>query len=331
MTDEHRESIGRRGIVSTPTDGAHPGVLDRHYAEETSETVYGNSLDLIKQLIDEGTNLQVRALVSSPREIPDVVLLGVLFRHSLQLLDSVEILLRRGQAQGARIVLRALLEASWGIEWMLKADTERRAKQFYVLDIRERIELNESYVPGTKAFESMKVDLPIEQQRELGIDKEAAVVSRANIKKNREHLNEYPDLKLIDDEISRQDRRIGLLRWFTLFKGPRDYPDLARKLGHGDEYRLVYRSLNDAVHGSNIQSHISVETQGVAMIPAIRGLEEFRNVLEFTWIAGFRITEMMIEHYRPGEMQSFLLRFFPGGKARWNLPNVEFHREMNML
>ncbi|SOD02526.1 hypothetical protein SAMN05216486_1045 [bacterium JGI 053] len=332
MTDERRDSKGKRGIVSAPpADGAHPGVLDRHYAEETSETVYGKSLDLIKELIDEGTNLQVRALVSSPREIPDVVLLGVLYRRSLQLLDSIEILLRSGQGYGARIMLRALLEASWGIEWMLKADTERRAKQFYVIDIRERIELNESFVPGTKAFASMKLDVPIEQQRELGIDEEAEAISRANIKKNREHLEEYPDLNLIDGEVSRQKKRVGLLRWFTLFGGPQDYADLARKLGHADEYRLVYRSLNDAVHGSNVQSHVSIETRGVAVIPTIRGLEEFGDVLEFTWIAGFRITQLMIEHYRPGEMRSFLLRFFPRGKARWNPPNVEFHREVNML
>jgi hypothetical protein len=230
-------------------------------------------------------------------------------------------------------MLRALLEASWGIEWMLKADTERRAKQYYVLDIRERIELNESFVPGTKTFESLKIDVPPDRLRELGFDEEAEAISLANIAKNREHLDEYSDLKLIDEEVSRhvKKRRIGLLRWFTLFGGPRDYTDLARKLGHGDEYRLVYRGLNDAVHGSNIQSHVSIETRGVAMIPAIRGLEEFRDVLEFTWSAGFRITQLMVEHYRPGETRSFLLRFFPGGKARWNLPNVEFHREMNML
>jgi hypothetical protein len=331
MTDKRRDSIRKRGILSAPADGAHPGVLDRKYAEESAKTVYGNALDLIKELIDEGTKFQVRALVTSPREIPDVVILGVLFRRSLQLLDSIEVLLRAGQAFGARIMLRALLEASWGIEWMLKANTERRAKQFYVLDIRERIELNESFVPGTKAFESMKLDVPTEQQRELGVDEEAEAISRANIKKNREHLNEYPDLKLIDEEVSRQRKRVGLLRWFTLFGGPQDYADLARKLGHGDEYRLVYRSLNDAVHGSNIQNHVSIETRGVAMIPAIRGLEEFGDVLEFTWSAGCRITQLMIEHYRPGEMGSFRSRFFPGGRERWKLPDVEFHREMNML
>jgi hypothetical protein len=228
-------------------------------------------------------------------------------------------------------MLRALLEASWGIEWMLKDDTERRANQFYVLDIRERIALNESFVPGTKAFELMKGDVPVEQQRELGINEEAETVSRANIRKNRDHLDEYPDLKVIDEEVSRQTRRVGLIRWFTLFGGPQDYTDLARKLGHGDEYRLVYRNLNDAVHGSNIQSHVSIETAGVAMIPAIRGLEEFGDVLQFTWIAGYRITRLMIEHYRSGELQSFISRFFPGGKERWNLPNVEFHREVNML
>ena len=331
MTDERRNSAWKRGIVAATADGPHRGALDRQYAEETARTVYGGALDLIRELIDEGTRFQVRAFVTAPREIPDVVILGVLFRRTLQLLDSIEVSLRAGQAYGAQIVLRALLEASWGMEWMLKEDTERRAKQFYVLDIRERIELNEAFVPGTKAFESMEIDLPLTRQRELGFDQQAEAVSRANIKKNREHLDEYPDLKLIDDEISRQKKRVGMLRWFTLFGGPQDYPALARKLGRGDEYRLIYRPLNDAVHGSNIQNHVSIETRGEAFLPALRGIEEFHNVLEFTWIAGFRIVRMLIEHYRPGEIESFIRRFHPNGKERWNLPNVEFHREMNRL
>jgi hypothetical protein len=98
------------------SSGAHEALLNRKHSEKSASEIFGDGLTVLRELIDEATHLQVRALKTSARETPDVVLLGILLPRAIKLLDSLDLLASSGQAYGARVLLRALLEGAWGLE-----------------------------------------------------------------------------------------------------------------------------------------------------------------------------------------------------------------------
>ena len=53
-------------------------------------------------------------------------MLGALLRQIVTMLDGVEVLLSNGASYTAQLQLRALLEASIYIEWILKGDGDKK-------------------------------------------------------------------------------------------------------------------------------------------------------------------------------------------------------------
>lgn len=83
-------------------------------------------LDLLRDLSNYGSNLIPRCFSSSARELKDAVVLGTLLRQIVTMLDGVEVLLSNGAPYTAQLQLRALLEASIYIEWILESDGDKK-------------------------------------------------------------------------------------------------------------------------------------------------------------------------------------------------------------
>lgn len=310
------------------TSSAHEGLLNRPHAEASVRELFGDPLDVLRELIDEATHLQVRAMTTSARGTADVVILGTFFSRTIKLLDSIEVLSRAGQAYGARIPLRVLLEGAWGLEWMLKSDTTRRGRQYYVVDQRNLIAENESFIPGTRAYERFCRDVDPGKRSEL-IPADFEERARAEVKRLRDHILSEPELSEINDEIDKHKK--SDVRWFQLYGGPASYRDLAQALGRGEEYQMSYAGLSHAVHGSARQDHVYVERSGLARLVNIRAIDNLTNVLDLTWILALRTYRLVLMHYRPGEFPAFRSRFFVDDESRFVLPEVEIKQELKVL
>lgn len=310
--------------------GAHPGLLNRKANETSAQKIFGEALAVLRELIDEATHLQVRALKTSRRDTPDVVVLATMFPRMIKLLDSIELLARSGQAYGGRVLLRAFLEGAWGLEWMLLKDTERRGRQFYVTELRDRIAENEVFIPGTRTYERFIKDVLPERIAEL-VDADFEERAKTEIARIQNHIDSEPELLEISLEIDRQKKSPPDLRWFQLFEGPTSYRDLARVLNRGDEYQQFYQGLSNAVHGTYTQDHVWIEQRGLARIQAVRSISDLTAVLDLAWILGSRVYRLVLTYYRPAELEAFRKRFAPNGKVRFSVPDVEEQREMRIL
>jgi hypothetical protein len=310
---------------------SHEALLDREHTEASVQRIFGSALNVLRELIDEATHLQVRALKTSQRETFDVVLLGTLFPRIMKLLDTIEILSRAGQAYGARPSLRSLIEGAWGIEWMVHADFERRGRQYYVVELRDRIGENEAFTPGTKAYQRMAEDVSSERLRELLRGTNGEGIASSEIRRIWDHINSEPELLVISQEIDRQGKSPPNVRWFQLFDGPSDYRKLARSLGRGDEYQFSYQALSHAVHGTLAQDHVWIEKRGLARMQPIRAIQGVTEILDLTWALALRIYSLVLTHYRPEEIPAFRSRFFPQGKSRFIIPEFEVQQDMRIL
>lgn len=314
-------------VASDARVGAHLLVLNRQEAVANAATYFGLALDVLSELIDEGTRLEVRILGQGAGELRRVIPIAVLYHRLLAILDSIEVLLRAGQAYGARILTRSLLETSWSLEWMLKDEVELRAHQYYVIDLHQRAEELERSVPGTPAYARLKKALGTQADSMLAINEEEIADVKASRADILRRLREYPELRKVDQEVERRKKKKGgELKWFQLFGGPNTFRDLAERLDHAEEYEVFYRMDSHAVHGSWIQDHISIRDEVAANLP-LRNMRDFGRVADEAWTTGFRTTINVLKHFREGELRGFVLRFMPGGKLRWNPPEVEFNLE----
>ena len=127
---------------------SHKAVLDREYAVETAKH-FKDSLDLLNDLLDYGTNLVPRAFVSSPRDLKAICIVFVQLRQFLVHLDGVATLATAGNCATATLQLRSLLETAHTLEWLLVSDTNAKINYLYVANLRQRRQWNSTLVPGT--------------------------------------------------------------------------------------------------------------------------------------------------------------------------------------
>src|SRR6188508_643668 len=118
--------------------GAYSPILDRPEADAHVQQHFSNPVAVLAEMVDYGTHLIPRCWASSDKRLTDVVLLPVLTKQAVGLLDAAQVLLSAGAVNPATLQLRALFEISVYVRWIVRRDTDRRARAYYVANLRRR-------------------------------------------------------------------------------------------------------------------------------------------------------------------------------------------------
>lgn len=99
-------------------------LLDRDLARQAIAGAAGGVLDVLRDVVDEGTSLighvvQTVGAAAEPR--PAHVGLVLLLRHAVEIADGVDELVRAGAVQPSLLQVRAILEARMQVLYMLCA------------------------------------------------------------------------------------------------------------------------------------------------------------------------------------------------------------------
>ncbi len=89
---------------------SHPAILDRDAVIADAEKHLTPWLDLIRDLVNYGTNLIVRCVNSTERKTKDKVILAILLRQAVAMLDGVVVLLSKGSTHAANLQMRVCLK-----------------------------------------------------------------------------------------------------------------------------------------------------------------------------------------------------------------------------
>jgi len=127
-------------------------ILDREKPVNAVREHFGDQLWLLRDLANYGSNLIVRCFESSEKSAADVIVLGALVKQAVAMLDGVELHLSNAAVLASHISTRALYEAQLYVLWLLAADTDRRARQYYVWNLRQRRLWASRVIPGTSDF-----------------------------------------------------------------------------------------------------------------------------------------------------------------------------------
>lgn len=279
-------------------------ILDRDLAKVTAKDLIDVASPLLVEVVNHATLAFQRCQVSIGQG-PDAeqgkdegqhVAPFILYRHIIEITDSVEVLISNACSEPTVPLLRGILEALLSLDYMLKEDYTRRSLCWLCSYVHKRIEAYELLDPSTTRGQRFKTILEDEGDMavpDLGLS--------ANADKMRRMLTS--DLSSIEAEYQNQKRlqRKSIPNWYSLYGGPKNLYELAVHIGKGGYYETLYRGWSSMLHATDASRYLTTTTKGQAGFHPIRYPASLKD---YAWLAGsflMMATSLMIQKFRPGE------------------------------
>ena len=227
--------------------------------------------DGIRECVNFGTHIMKWCAESKAWKDERILPVLLSFRHALELLDSVSILIRFGLADPCKILLRCLFETCMAIEYILQEDTERRSMSFLVWHIRRKIKTWMQNLSDSKEQKQICALL-----KKDSIAYNFKIPSINDVSQRISKLEAMLDDPLYQEAVKEYDRirtkeKKHPKYWFNLFDGPKNTIELANHLDHPGLYEILYRSWSGPIHGTGIiDENIRFESDGCPSVIQIR-------------------------------------------------------------
>ncbi len=229
----------------------------------------------VDNVVDFGTN--ILKWECDKMQSGDEYLIPILFfRNILELADSISILVKNSSVDPAKLLLRTLLENIFGLEYILEKKKKNRALSYNVWlahrDIKFCEKLDKSSQVGKQLAGELKKDLHVKE-----LEDNKSIVEL--VKSNSIKILKLPLYESIEFEYQRTKSIIKNPMWYSLFNGPRDTEQLAKRLNHHTLYEIIYRTLSNSVHATDIlKGKIVANLNGQTDIIQIRYPKDAQNI-----------------------------------------------------
>lgn len=177
-----------------------------------------------------------------------------IFRHMLELLDGIGVLVRSSSGYPGFNLLRGVLEAFMSMRYILQEDSERRALAYRLLEIHRQIAIEKIATEGTperaQFIAKMERDDFTKDTFELTV-----LAGAAESVGEKEAALRSERFAPIEAEFQAAKKKTGRNpAWYSLFGGPPSLEQLANRVGLSLSYELLYRHWSEAVHSTGVRS-----------------------------------------------------------------------------
>ena len=232
----------------------------------------------------------------------------MLYRHILDLGDSIASLLAFGSASTASVILRSLFESNLALNFILEGNTlnKERSLAYWAHYQIKRLDVFKKYDPSTEMGKQFHTLLDSNQ-----------VFQKANFQEK-----DYADERFQLEQILNQDKFHKFIakyktlkkekkprHWYSLCSDAINLRSLARKLVREPEYALFYSQLSEIAHATDVITELLVYSEeGKTLIhPLRRGpSQKIKNVctLTSTYLLGSHMLIMESYFKNDGEVRS---------------------------
>src|SRR5450759_2673234 len=265
-------SVGGGSDVGNMSDPLYPPRLAGDYLRALELHA-----DLLRRIITRGWEDLVAIANAEPSPAKDVLL--PLYRHLLECADGVCIMVAQGQAEAIQPVLRSAVEAEWAIEYILSADSERRARQYRANDLIQR----------RNALRKISTGAPT-----------AATDER--LSRVESLLDHEPMLSVVTEWEAQPRRRPN---WYSLFKGPQNLRELAEALGRAEWYNNLYSPLSRFAHATGSLDATSVDADGTGHLLGPRSPDHIQELASLAMSIALAAANKMIRRFAPDRHVEF--------------------------
>lgn len=257
----------------TPTT-PHPDFLPGFDSEPEVATYLERCAKLVLESVAFGTHILQWRLVAagSTKNDSDGTAKTIIVTHlrwCLELAGGLAEKFRSGWIDSAAADLRSLFESSLSLEYMLTADSVRRAFAYQCCFYNRRIRFLETQLSTTKLgrqFAAMKAKDRL--LRDIATTSREPQVS-AEIQQLKSLLTSVP-FQVAEGEFQRLRReRNRVPEWFSFHGGPRGLEELANHLSLGGFYEVFYRDWSETAHALRVFDGLIVTSR-----PGFLGLKQ---------------------------------------------------------
>jgi hypothetical protein len=313
-------------------------ILDRAAATAHVAHELAGTLDALRDIVDEGTNLlgrvnQTLGNTGSARPMHRSLLL--LFRHTIEMADAFAELVRIGAVTPAGLQMRAILEAHMQMLYLLgerstvAANTltpndrpavpvdpttgaaavgqslndllDLRGLAYQVREVRRQVHQLQRYQGGELARWYSEVTGKSQPPATAAAPARQADVT-TEIGRLRATLTRA-DLAPVDAEFTRVRRNAKHdLNWYSVFDGPRTVRDLSRTVGLAFQYDMLYAETSRTMHGTDVLGQLRpANAAGTQAIAPLRELGNAKSLINAFITHMLRIYALVIGELRPSD------------------------------
>lgn len=298
-------------------ESAHAAILDRETPAAQVKEQLTPQLDLLADLAAYGSNLVVRAYNSSPQQMAELIVCGVLLKQVVAMIDATHVLLSAGCGHAAHLPMRTAWEASLYLDWILSGNSERRATCYFVGNYRDERRWADRVTPGTleeAAFSPIAKAIGLDFQTERPTLAADATSRRAEV----DRILAQPELQAIDAEFQqlRGNKRKRDPEWYEL-DGMKSIRDIAKSLDRLAEYEAFYSKGSQVTHTGTYKDHLHFAEGNVHFKP-IRHLADANQLLTVIVVIAMKTYERVLTCYRPGEVPALMKKY----RDDWRQPHL---------
>jgi hypothetical protein len=221
------------------------------------------------------------------------------FRHVLEMLDAISVLVRVSCFEPAKLILRSVFETSLNMQYLVQSDFKCRSHDFiYYHTLHQKKSLHSILENKKKQIQSItdtgllkKISFTIKK-----IDNEIGIIDK---QLDRSYLadskNEYTAYK--------RNHKTSPSNWFSLRNGPQNIAELAEKLKKKESYLILYKKWSQLTHGTEIfQNKVQKASDGGTYFVQIR-LPVDNDIIPSLAISyGLDTMRIMISKYVPAKI-----------------------------
>ena len=260
--------------------------------------------DQLEEFVNFGTHIMY--LDDSPKTRGEEnIAPTMLFRHFLDLIDSVSILVGHGCGDTTKLLMRGALEVTFGIEYLFEKNTNDRAMAFLVVEILNEIKvlkkLNPKTNEGTQLHKLLKAEghlAEFSQNEKYNLDDDLI---------RKEKILQLPQFQKAfkEYELLRANKEPNP-KWYRFYGGPRNFETLSDYLNQKTLYELLYRKWSGAVHGSDVfLGRLLHNSEGGVDIMQLRFIKDIQEIVIYAMTLSLKVFKAYIDNRMPERKQDY--------------------------
>lgn len=294
-------------------------LLDRETIDQFIQSSLSPIIALLRETVDYGVDLLDKC-GQRGGSLSDLIIIGHFFKHAVTMFDATEILLSRGAVFAAGVSARSMLEAYICLEWLLKTDTESRARHFYVWHLRQKREWARRLIPGTD--ENQRFQKQLSTLTKMQDPAKRATLEAEARRQDADLTNILTNVtnEPINDQFEHLKKRHLDVHWYVP-TGAKSIRDITAKLSLETDYEF-FSQFSDITHAGAFEKHVKFDGKGVFFFP-VRSPEGIDALVNVTVNLAFRLYSLIIKTYFPSDLGSFNETYVTQWRSRFlSIPKV---------
>jgi len=287
---------------------AVPQILQEPVPDSAQDRLLAQLSEGVAEATRFGTHILQWSTFSSRGLMAETPLL-LLFRHSLETLDAISLLLRSGAVEPCKMLLRGLFECLLSSEYILQMDSERRALCFLVGYLNWEVGMSQRLNPTTSQGHRFRRKLNKDRVLNgLRLPEGGGAGLRDHELKRLLEQPEFAEVTREFEELKRRTNRTPI--WYSMFDGPRNLESLAAHVELPGLYEYLYRRWSGAVHGLEVFDGKLKGRDGIPYITQLRAIDNAQQIALHTLWLELQHFQSFVTHLLPEQAPELDAWFF---------------------